>query len=162
MEAIRSTDEELTLADASWRDLRSFLTLERSCFGRDAWPWLDVLDALTSAGTVRIKALLGDQLVGYVIGDKRRDRQIGWIASICVHPSQRGSGIGATLLAACEQALHTPKVRLVVRPSNEAALELYRAAGYRKVGIWPAYYRDKEDGLLMERVITQLKDRIPV
>ena len=158
MNSFTSPSPDYVLSEATWRDLRSFLSLERSCFGRDAWPWLDILEALTSSGTVRIKALVEDELVGFVIGDKRRGQEIGWVASICVHPRYRGSGIGGRLLQACEQALGTPQVRLVVRLSNEAARDLYRRGGYRKVGLWPGYYRDGEDGLLMERWTSEVEN----
>ena len=41
---------------ASWRDLRPVLRLERMCFQADAWPWIDVLAALTFPETVRYVA----------------------------------------------------------------------------------------------------------
>jgi ribosomal-protein-alanine N-acetyltransferase len=39
---------------------------------------------------------------------------------------------------------------LEVRRSNEAALALYRALGYRQVGVRPRYYAEEgEDAILM-------------
>lgn len=94
---------------------------------------------------------MGDQLVGFVIGDRRRRRGTGWIASIGVHPDYRRRGIGRILLEACEQELATPKYRLVLRPSNLGAKNLYQNAGYREVDLWRKYYADREDGLVMEK-----------
>jgi ribosomal-protein-alanine N-acetyltransferase len=142
---------EISLEFATWRDFRRLLHLERICFQRDAWPWIDVLAALTFPQTVRIKAELADQLVGFVIGDRRRRKGTGWVASIGVHPEYRRRGFGKILLEACEQELATPKIRLVLRPSNLSAKYLYSNAGYREVDLWRRYYANGEDGLVMEK-----------
>jgi ribosomal protein S18 acetylase RimI-like enzyme len=35
--------------------------------------------------------------------------------------------------------------------SNKGALQLYHELGYSEVGIWPEYYEDKEDALVLEK-----------
>jgi ribosomal-protein-alanine N-acetyltransferase len=137
---------------ATWRDLRSITELESLCFGKDSWPWLELLAALTIPGTIRLKAELNGQAVGFAIGDRRSGHELGWVASLAVHPGHRRRGIARLLLAACEEALATRRIRLTLRTSNEAALALYRGAGYQQVDVWRKYYRDGEDGLVMERV----------
>jgi len=127
--------------------------LERACFLEDAWPRVDVLAALTFPGTVRLKAVFDGKAVGFVIGDRQRWRDLSWIASLGVHPNYRRRGIGRTLLDACEQALATTRLRLTLRVSNHAAFELYEQAGYQEVTIWQGYYRNGEDGLVMEKVL---------
>ncbi len=133
-------------------DFRSLNRLVKACFGRDAWTWLDVVEALTFPGTIRLKAVVGDEIVGFVIGD-RRSSKLGWIASIGVHPKARRRGIGRRLLLAAERALDTQRVRLTLRTSNQAAFRLYAQLGYEKVDVWQQYYRDGEDGWVMERVV---------
>jgi ribosomal-protein-alanine N-acetyltransferase len=49
--------------------------------------------------------------------------------------------------------LGSDRIRLSLRRSNEHALALYRQVGYAQVGVWPEYYRDGEDALVMERVL---------
>lgn len=142
---------EVSLHQATWRDFRSILDLERICFQKDAWPWIDILAALTFPKTVRIKAQKDEIVVGFVIGDQRR--KIGWVASIGVHPEVRRQGIGKLLLTACEKGLGTPIVRLVLRLSNLEARSLYLKSGYREVERKRRYYASGEDGLVMERVI---------
>jgi ribosomal-protein-alanine N-acetyltransferase len=144
-------EAELVIAPATWRDLGDIWRLERACFGRDSWPWVDVLAALTFPGAIRLRAILEGQAVGFVIGDRRGRDDLGWIASIGVHPAHRRRGIGRRLLLTCEQALTTRRIRLTLRPSNRAALEMYRKEGYREVDVWRRYYRDGEDGLVMEK-----------
>ena len=145
---------EASIQPATWRDLRPIVALEKVCFGRDSWPWPELLAALTFPGTIRLKAELEGRMVGFAIGDRRGRRDLGWVASVGVHPDYRRRGLGRQLLAACEQGLETHRVRLSLRRSNEAALELYLQAGYSHVDLWPKYYRDGEDALVMERIVT--------
>ncbi len=143
--------DEVQYLLAGWRDMRPMLNLVRVCFGRDAWPWPDVLAALVFPRTIRQKAVVGEKLVGFVIGDRRWGRDLGWIAAIGVHPEYRRSGIGRRLLENCEQILGSSRVRLTLRASNQPAMRLYEKMGYRRVDVWRRYYEDGEDGLVMEK-----------
>jgi ribosomal-protein-alanine N-acetyltransferase len=136
---------------ASWRDFRQVLQLERACFGTDAWPWIDILAALTFPEAVPLKAVEDGRIVGFVIGDRRRREGMGWIASIGVHPEWRRRGVARLLLNACEASLEMPRVRLTLRVSNLPALHLYQSSGYIDAGRWRNYYRDGEDAILMEK-----------
>lgn len=137
---------------ASWRDVMAIYRLSQICFGRDAWPWLDILAALSAPGAVRFKAVVDQELIGYVIGD-RRARRLGWIASVAVHPDHRRRGWGSRLLVEAERHLNRSIIRLTLRRSNGAAMALYRRHGYRQVEVWPSYYHDREDGLVMEKTM---------
>jgi ribosomal-protein-alanine N-acetyltransferase len=138
---------------ASWRDLSDVLALEKVCFEKDPWPWPDVLAALTFPETVRLKAVVDGQMVGFVVGDRQRREDSGWIASIGVHPDHRQRGIGRQLLEACERELGVRRLRLTLRASNQAARRLYDRAGYAAVDFWRKYYHDGEDGVVMEKKI---------
>jgi ribosomal-protein-alanine N-acetyltransferase len=113
---------------------------------------MDVLAALIFPETVRLVMDLGDDLVGFVIGDRRRRQNLGWIASIGVHPDYRRKGYGTRLLLACERELDTDRIRLSLRLSNQAALKLYKEHGYFEIDRWPRYYRNGEDAIVMEKV----------
>jgi ribosomal protein S18 acetylase RimI-like enzyme len=147
------TLDEVAILPAGWKDLRQVHNLERSCFGKDAWPWVDLLAALTFPETVRYKAVLDDQLVGFIVGDRRNSRRTGWIATVGVHPQFRRRGIAKQLMAKVEQAMALPRVRLTLRESNRAAQALYEQLGYALVDRWKKYYRDGEDGLVMEKFL---------
>ncbi len=129
------------------------MALEKICFPGDVWPWFDILAALTFPETVRLKAVLGGRVVGFVIGDRRQRAEVGWIASIGVHPELRRNGIGSKLLVACERELGTACVRLTLRPSNVGALRLYQASGYIEIDRIDRYYHNGEGAIVMEKVL---------
>jgi ribosomal protein S18 acetylase RimI-like enzyme len=149
--AAESAPGGVEIRAASWRDFLPVHRLEKACFQKDAWPWIDVLAALTFPETVRYVAVCDERIVGFVVGDRRQRQGVGWIATIGVHPAYRGRKIGTKLLDLCEHGLNMTRVRLSLRPSNQAALHLYQRQGYREVDRWPRYYSGGEDALVMEK-----------
>jgi ribosomal-protein-alanine N-acetyltransferase len=123
---------------ATWRDLNALRHLEQVCFPSDAWPLWDLIGVLTFPG---------------VVTDIRRLEQVAWISVLAVLPDYRRRGIGASLLRACEARLQVPKVRLSVRASNQAAINLYKGFEYKKHGVWSKYYTDGEDALILEKIL---------
>lgn len=95
----------------------------------------------------------GERTVGFVVGDRRKRRGVGWVATIGVHPDHRRRGVGRALLEACERALGMPVVRLTLRRSNEGARQLYESSGYAIVDRWERYYSDGESATVMEKRI---------
>lgn len=73
---------------------------------------------------------------------------------IAVSPEARGQGLGRSLLEACQRDLAGEglvRLFLEVRPSNAAAIGLYRACGWEPCGRRPRYYADGEDAVLYQR-----------
>lgn len=61
------------------------------------------------------------------------DGHRGWVYYLGVLPDHRGKGLGRILMAAAEAWLRergAPKIQLMVRDDNEAALGFYKALGY--------------------------------
>jgi ribosomal-protein-alanine N-acetyltransferase len=114
---------------------------------------LDLLAVLTFPEVIRLKAVIDGQMVGFVAGDPRHSQGWIWIATIGVDPRYQRRGIGRALLRACESRVKLPRVKLTVRMSNQGAIALYEREGYRTVDVWKAYYRDGEDGVVMEKEI---------
>jgi ribosomal-protein-alanine N-acetyltransferase len=141
----------INIENANWRDLNALRHLEQVCFPKDAWPLWDLLGVLTFPNVVRLKAVIAEQMVGFIAGDIRQSERMAWIATIGVLPEYRGRGIGAALLEVCEKRLTVPRIRLNVRVSNQAALRLYRKFSYYEVGLWPKYYQDGEDAFILEK-----------
>jgi ribosomal-protein-alanine N-acetyltransferase len=144
-------ENRFLIEPANWRDLNAVRNIEHACFGEDAWPFLDLLAALTFPDVIRLKVTVEGQVVAFSGGEIRRNQKIGWITTIGVLPEFRRKGIGAELLAASEKALGQPRIRLCVRRSNYGAIQMYDQYGYEQVGVWPGYYEDGEDALVMEK-----------
>ncbi len=140
---------DFTIVPAGWRDLWTVNRVEKACFGEDAWPLIDILMVLFVPGVVRLKVLVGEQVVGFAAAEERNDG--GWITTIGVIPAFRRRGIARVLLQACEGRVRCSGVRLCVRRDNLGAQELYLQSGYQQVEVWKRYYRGGEDALVMEK-----------
>lgn len=69
------------------------------------------------------------------------------VLNLCVHPELRRLGYGRRLLNAMlfrAQDAGVRQVFLEVRPSNTAAISLYRSAGFAEIGVRPAYYQARD------------------
>ena len=144
-------DNKAAISQATWHDFNAVRQLEKVCFPVDAWPFWDVIGVLALPNVIRLKAVLDDQLVGFVAVDIRTRQNLAWIATIGVLPSYRRLGIATDMLAACVNQLSVPYLRLSVRASNKAALQLYDKLGYEKIDRWPRYYQGGEDGIVMQK-----------
>ena len=136
---------------ASLRDLAALRHVEQVCFPKDAWPLMDLIGVLTFPGVIRLKAMNGKQMVGFIAGDVRRLEGVAWISTVGVLPEFRGRGVGSALMAACEEKITVGRIRLCVRISNDTAIRLYEHLGYLRVGEWSRYYQDGESALVMEK-----------
>ena len=146
----------LPIEPAGLRDLWKLRQLEKLTFNReDAWPLVELLFVLVSPHIVRLKIDYDNQMIAFVAGETRANQGMGWIITLGIAPAWRRMGLGERLLAAAEQAMHMPALRLTVRASNQAAIALYQKAGYHQVGVSSRYYVGGEDGLIFEKRILE-------
>ncbi|MEP9357797.1 GNAT family acetyltransferase [Sphingomonas sp. KR3-1] len=103
-------------------------------------PWNDPVQdfdrALAGATSTVLVAEGEDGVRGSVmIGD---DGHRGWVYYLAVAESARRTGLGRRLMAAAEDWLRArgcPKIQLMVREGNEAALGFYAALGLEPQGV---------------------------
>ena len=90
-------------------------------------------------------------VIGYVIYWKIREEV--HINNIAVHPDFRRKGIARYVLREILDKVKKEGVRFVtleVRPSNKAALSLYRKLGFQAFGVRENYYlKPREDALIL-------------
>ena len=142
----------IKIIPATWRDVKSLYELERICFQVDAWPLIDVLGVLTFPQLIRLKAVDQDNhMIGFIAADLRRMQETAWIVTFAVLPQYRRAGIGSSLLDECEAQITLPRIRLSVRQSNQAAIQIYKKHGYRQVDTWSAYYKGGDNALIYEK-----------
>ena len=145
--------ELMDILPATLRDLGPLRRIEQACFLKDAWPLLDLLAVLTWPEVVRLKAVEEGQMIGFIAGDPRPSEHLAWIATVGVLPEYQRRGIGRALRRECEKRLTQPRIRLCVRVSNQPAILLYQEEGYLEMDTWREYYNDKENALVMEKIL---------
>lgn len=142
---------------ASIIDISGLQKLERICFQEDAWSLFDLVAVLSFPDVVRLKAVIGNHMVGFIAGDPRPSEKLAWIATLGVLPEHQNQGIGQALLENCETKLGLPRIRLCVKPTNHPALALYSRSGYQTIDRWIEYYNDKGDALVMEKLSSEFR-----
>jgi ribosomal protein S18 acetylase RimI-like enzyme len=123
----------IDITPASPTDAPLTIALWQACALTRPWndPQADFDRAL--AGDTSTILLARDQ--GTVIGSVMigHDGHRGWVYYLAVDPARQRQGLGKALMEATEQWLRAqgcPKLQLMVRNSNEAALGFYQALGY--------------------------------
>ena len=157
---------------ANPRDAKALVALARA-IGAEPEGWLITAGEWRTVGEERrhLRAVRGSPRAAVLVADT--DEGIVGRLSIlrddnpaCDHVADVGlmvakgsrrQGVGSALLAAAEQwagSVGISKIELHVFPHNEAALALYRRAGYREVGLRRGHFRRAGrliDAILMEK-----------
>jgi ribosomal-protein-alanine N-acetyltransferase len=123
-------------------DLAGVHRVERAAYD---YPWSQAVfrDCLL-AGYYSLVLDVAGTVAGYAIMSMAAAE--AHILNICVHPDYRRTGYGRRLLTALigeARDVGIKQVFLEVRPSNHAAISLYLSAGFKQIGIRPAYYQAK-------------------
>jgi ribosomal protein S18 acetylase RimI-like enzyme len=130
------------------RDEEVVVALWGACGLTRPWndPHRDIARKLEVQRELFLVAEDGDAIVGTVMAGYEGHR--GWINYLAVSPDRRGAGIGRTLMAEAERLLAErgcPKVSLLVREGNDAALGFYAALGFSRDAAIPLGKRLVED-----------------
>jgi ribosomal-protein-alanine N-acetyltransferase len=147
----------MTITPMTETHIDSLMTIESSSFKH---PW---------AKSSFLNDLLNQHANNYVLSSQNDTE--GIIAYIClreildeihllkiaVNPDYRRKGIAYQFLNRCLNEIskkHFRTVFLEVRPSNAAALNLYRKTGFHVIGKRPKYYTDTgEDAIIMRKFL---------
>jgi ribosomal protein S18 acetylase RimI-like enzyme len=98
-----------------WNDPEA--DLRRAVSGTES----DVLAATGDDGCLLATAMIG------------HDGHRGWVYYLAVNPAVQGKGLGRQMMRACEAWVTSrgiPKIQLMVRTTNKAALGFYEHLGY--------------------------------
>ena len=140
-------------------DAPALAEIERRCFS-DPWSPAGIRETMQYETAVTLLVEMGGVVMGYLMA--RISGEEGEILNLAVLPEHRRRGIARELLEQSLAVLGAAGVReayLEVRESNQAALTLYGAKGFRTVGMRPHYYRSPlEDALVLRAPIRSLRD----
>ena len=145
---------ELKITSMTEKHIPALAELERLCFST---PWTEqgLREELDNRTAHFIVAEIGNQVAGYmgvfVVCESC------YVSDIAVYPQFRRQGVASALIkkaSADAAVLGAQSISLEVRPSNEAAVKLYRSLGFDDIGLRKRFYRDpEEDALIMTKVL---------
>lgn len=98
------------------------------------------------------------ELAGHAIVVRYYEKDSAFIYSFAIKKEFRGRGISSTFLKMLLEEIRKtlPVVYLTVRPDNEAALKIYKKAGFHVVELLKDFYGRGEDRYLMMLVFGQV------
>jgi ribosomal-protein-alanine N-acetyltransferase len=150
--AVPGVAGSVALAPLRWWDLEEVQAIEQDLFGPDAWRpaqfWAELARVPESRWYVTARS--DGAIVGYAglfLVPHEADVQ-----TIAVARAHQGRGLGAVLLEALAgraRAAGVSLLHLEVRADNDAALALYRRAGFEPDGRRRDYYGRGRDAVLM-------------
>jgi ribosomal-protein-alanine N-acetyltransferase len=130
-------------------DQKGIALLEEECFSS---PWSET--AITESrnnGTVFVVFEEKGKIIGYAGMGIVLDE--GYITNIAVSKNHRNKGIGTALITELKRLAILKELRFItleVRPSNIAALTLYKKMGFKQAGVRKNFYTSPtEDAILL-------------
>ena len=130
-------------------------TLEKLCFGTEAWSEKSVASELTNPLSLWLVAEEAGEVLGYIGSQTVIDETD--MMNVAVHPDFRGRGIATGLILGLVEELRkkgSHALMLEVRASNETAIRVYLRLEFAEVGRRKNYYRNpREDALILRREI---------
>jgi ribosomal protein S18 acetylase RimI-like enzyme len=135
-------------------DLDALIDLEARIFETDRISPRSFRRFLASPSADLLVAERDGMCAGYALVLFRESAGVARLYSIGVAPQFAGRGIGATLLAAAENAAlerNCRALRLEVHEENPKAIAVYRGSGYDEFGGHPDYYEDGATALRFEK-----------
>lgn len=133
-------------------DLDTVMAIEERIY---PYPWTpgNFVDSLTAGHHCWIAELRGT-VVGYSVAAIAAGE--AHLLNLSIAAAWQRRGLGAELLRFIIRLARdyaAERIFLEVRPSNAAALALYRRAGFSAIGVRPGYYpahTEREDALVLE------------
>jgi len=139
---------------AAPKDLDALETIENTVFPGDRLSRRAMRHHVGHRRNVLVVVERDGVVLGYALVALRSGSALARLYSIALVPEASGTGLGARLLDAVEQASAdrgATVMRLEVRADNAAAIRLYERRGYRRFGLLSSYYEDGQDALRFEK-----------
>jgi ribosomal protein S18 acetylase RimI-like enzyme len=131
-------------------DFETIVAIENSCFPHKlAYTRRQIRYLLLNAHSTVLVETRHNIIRGFVIVLYRNGTTVAGIETINVDPTYRNQGIGRRLLAAAEDDVRKKgkkKVRLEVATTNQAAITLYKNAGFSTTMVLKNYYLYSHNG----------------
>jgi len=138
------------ISRATTDHIQALFEIEQRCFpGKTSYSKQQLGHLVLHANSTCFVERQGEVIRAFVIVTYRRGSLTGHIETIDVDPAFQNQGIGLMLLRAAEADMKQRGMhwsQLEVSEGNEAALELYRKAGYKFKEKIEGYYKYEHNG----------------
>ncbi|WP_100644417.1 GNAT family N-acetyltransferase/peptidase C39 family protein [Alteromonas facilis] len=154
-----TTSQHISFRAATKTDVPQLVALENEAFDSDRLSAKRFKHWVGADNRVFLVAEADGQLMGYGLVLLRKGTQLARLYSIAISQRSRGAGLGARLLQELEVAAMQAGrlfMRLEVAENNDAAIALYKRAGYEPFGVYAEYYANNIDAIRMQKPIKQL------
>ena len=145
-----SAKQQSRISRATADHVQALFEIEQRCFpGKTSYSKQQIRYLVIHANSTCFMEKRGEVIRAFVIVTYRRGSLTGHIETIDVDPAFQNQGIGLELLRAAEADMKQRGMRwsqLEVSEGNEAALELYRKAGYKFKEKIEGYYKYEHNG----------------
>jgi ribosomal protein S18 acetylase RimI-like enzyme len=135
---------------ANANDVEAISQIEKQCFeGLTAYRKHHIAYLVLKANSTTLVESENDTLRGFIIVLYKKGHRIGYIETIDVDPRFRKQGVGPRLLVAAEGNMKERGVKfsqLEVSEGNEAAINMYRKAGYTFKQKLVGFYQFEHNG----------------
>jgi ribosomal-protein-alanine N-acetyltransferase len=147
------TIEKQIIRPVTKDDIEAISLLEEASFN-DPYPSYFLSELARDNPETFLVLSLNNETVAYGVVDHWEDHD--HLISIAVRPDSRRKGLGEALLVELEKRLSKERpLKLEVRQSNLAAIQLYSKRGFTKTGVAEGYYGDGENAITMEKVFVK-------
>lgn len=148
--------------DVKWMvrpHMPSVLAIEGLSF---EFPWKeeDFIRALSQRDCIGMSAMLGDQVVGFMIFGIFRNRIE--LQSIAVHPNFRRMFVGSAMIDKLASRLDPQRrnrIELFVRETNIVALNFFKSLGFLATGLVQDKYEETNEDAIVMRYVAKLVER---
>jgi ribosomal-protein-alanine N-acetyltransferase len=148
-----------TVREMQYGDVPAIVAIEADTY---AFPWTATIfrDCLLAGYTSLVLEHAGGSQ-GYAIMSLAAAE--AHLLNLCVAGQWRRRGFGTRLLQQLlsqARSVGAERIYLEVRPTNQAALEMYREAGFAELGIRRNYYRSlagREDAMVLVRRLNEIR-----
>jgi len=145
----------ICIEDVASKQLDELYAIERKCFKKEAFSKQQIAFLIGDYNSISLVAKEEDRIVGFIIATMAINNRTmsGHILTLDVNPADQKRGIGTRLLGEIESTFSRKGAKfseLEAREDNDAAIQLYKDFGYKKVRRLVNYYGNA-DGIYLKK-----------
>jgi ribosomal-protein-alanine N-acetyltransferase len=151
-------EEVISLRSFRPDDLEALHRIDQACFAQGiSYSRPELAAFITHPTSKTWVAIAGDQVIGFLVAD-RKPQRVGHIITIDVAEPWRRRNVGTTLMDAAEDWARTQKLRYVyleTAEDNLTAQAFYEKRGYARIKQLARYYSNGANAWVMVKAVSE-------